>query len=144
MLIELIAAMAIIFVLATMAVPLARVQIIRSRETELRADLREMRTAIDQYKRYADAGLFQKKADSNGYPPDLETLVEGVPWPGQPDTKFKFLRRIPIDPMTGHRDWGLRAMQDDLDSRSWGGQNVFDVYSKSDKTALDGTLYADW
>ena len=127
-----------------MAVPLARVQIIRSREFELRADLREMREAIDQYKRYSDAGIFPKKVDSNGYPPDLKSLVEGTPWPGRPDFKYKFLRRIPVDPMTGSMDWGLRSTQDDPDSQSWGGQNVFDVYSKSDKTALDGTLYSDW
>ena len=143
MLIELIAAITIILVLATMALPFARVQIIRSRETELRVDLREMREAIDQYKRYSEAGIFPKTAESFGYPPDLEALVKGTTWPGR-DFKFKFLRRIPVDPMTGNTDWGFRSMQDDPDSRSWGRQNLFDVYSKSDKTALDGTHYSDW
>jgi len=143
-LVELVAAMTIMLVLASIAIPLARAQIMRSREIELRRDLREMREAIDAYKRYADVGIFPKKVDSFGYPPDLETLVEGMPWPGNSHLKYKFLRQIPLDPMTGTRDWGLRSVQDDLDSRSWGGQNVFDVYSRSDKTALDGTSYANW
>jgi general secretion pathway protein G len=143
MLVEVIAAVAILLLLSSIALPLARVQIMRSRETELRRDLREMREAIDRYKHFADAKAIAVKADTFGYPPDLQTLVEGVP--GQvPGLKIKFLRRIPVDPMTGSKDWGLRSMQDDLDSRSWGGQNVFDVYTKSEKTALDGTKYEDW
>jgi len=143
-LIELIAAMTILLVLTTMALPLARMQIVRARETELRRDLREMREAIDRYKSLSDGAFLPVKADSYGYPPDLQSLVEGVPTRLNPGVKYKLLRRIPVDPMTGSKDWGLRSMQDDPDSRSWGGQNVFDVYSKSDGTALDGTPYATW
>jgi general secretion pathway protein G len=125
-------------------VPLARVQVVRGREIELRRDLREMREAIDRYKQLSDANFIPGKVDSFGYPPDLETLVEGVSIRTNAKLKFKFLRRIPIDPMTGSTDWGFRAVQDDIGSRGWGGQNVFDVYSKSEGTALDGTPYADW
>jgi len=141
---ELIATIAILLLMSSVALPLVRVQIVRAHETELRRDLRELRTAIDRYKYLADYGMVPTKADTYGYPPDLESLVEGVPFHGVVGVKYKFLRRIPIDPMTGSTDWGLRSMQDDPDSRSWGGQNVFDVYSKSNKTALDGTAYADW
>jgi general secretion pathway protein G len=144
MLIELIAAITILLVLTTLALPLARNQIIRARETELHEDLRMMREAIDRFKALSDAGMIPMKVDSYGYPPDLQTLVDGVPVKGTAKGKYKFLRKIPIDPMTGNPDWGLRAMQDDADSRSWGGENVFDVYSKSQGTALDGTQYADW
>lgn len=144
MLVELIAAITILLVLATMAVPLARVELVRSRETELRRDLRQMREAIDHYKSLSDGAFLPVKADTYGYPSDLQSLVEGVPIRALPDVKYKFLRQIPVDPMTGSKDWGLRSMQDDVDSRSWGGQNVFDVYSKSEKKALDGTSYADW
>jgi general secretion pathway protein G len=140
-LLELIIASAILVVLSTMAVPLARVTIQRERERELRADLWEMRDAIDRYKDAADRNLFQTKVDSQNYPPDLDTLVKGVDVQGK---KLKFLRRIPIDPMTNSTDWGLRSMQDDPDSDSWGEQNVFDVYTKSEGTALDGTKYKDW
>jgi len=143
-LLELIAAMGILILLSSAALPLARMQVVRSREAELRRDLREMRDAIDRYKYYSTCGFFINKTDSFGYPPDLQSLVEGVPFTANPNVKYKFLRRIPVDPMTGSKDWGVRAMQDDPDSRSWGGQNVFDVYSKSDRTALDGTQYADW
>lgn len=143
-LVELMAAITILLILCSLALPLVRTQIIRSRETELRRDLREMRGAIDRYKDFSDWGLIPTKGDTFGYPPDLQSLVEGVPLHGSANLKYKFLRRIPVDPMTGSTDWGLRAMQDDLDSRSWGGQNVFDVYSKSEKTALDGTPYSDW
>jgi len=142
--VELMASVTILLVLASVAMPLARVQIVRSRETELRRDLREMREAIDRYKRLADGAFLAVKADTNGYPPDLESLVEGVPTRLNPLVKYKFLRRIPVDPMTGSKDWGLRSMQDDPDSRSWGGQNVFDVYSKSEAKGIDGTSYADW
>jgi general secretion pathway protein G len=107
----------------------------------LRIDLWEMRDAIDRYKDMADRGGFQTKVDSQGYPPDLDTLVKGIDVQGK---KFRFLRRIPIDPMTGTTEWGLRSKQDDPDSDSWGEQNVFDVYSKSEGTALDGTKYKDW
>ena len=143
--VELMAAVTIILVLASAAVPVARVRIVRSRETELRRDLREMREAIDHYKRLSDGAFLRPgEADTHGYPPDLQSLVQGVPTRINPGVKYKCLRRIPVDPMTGSKDWGLRSMQDDPDSRSWGGQNVFDVYSKSDGKALDGTSYADW
>lgn len=140
-LIELIIAITILMILTGAAIPIARVQIKRERETELRRDLWEMRDAIDRYKDLADRNAFQIKVGSEGYPPDVETLVKGVDSQGK---KIRFLRRIPIDPMTGKNEWGLRSMQDDPESTSWGGQNVFDVYTKSTGTALDGTKYADW
>lgn len=140
-LIELIVATTILIILTGMAVPLAQVSIKRERERELRAALWTVRDAIDRYKDAADRGGFQTKVDSNNYPPDLDTLVKGVDVAGK---KLKFLRRIPIDPMTGKDEWGMRSMQDDPTSDSWGEQNVFDVYSKSEGTALDGTKYKDW
>jgi general secretion pathway protein G len=143
-LVELIAAITILLILTTVALPMARVQIQRTKEAELHRALRTLREAIDRYKDLADLGMIPTNADSFGYPPDLETLVKGVPLKGAATAKYKFLRRIPVDPMTGDKDWGLRAMQDDPDSRSWGGGNVFDVYSKSYGTALDGTKYEDW
>ncbi len=143
-LIELMAAVTILLLLASVALPLARVQAQRAREVELRAALRNIRNAIDRYKDFADRGMIQSKPDSFGYPPDLATLVEGVALKGTATAKYKFLRRIPIDPMTGKADWGLRSMQDDPDSKSWGGGNVFDVSSKSTAMALDGTKYGDW
>jgi general secretion pathway protein G len=143
-LVELIAAITILLILTSVALPIARVQVQRTREVELRRALRQIRDAIDRYKDFSDRGMIPTKPDSFGYPPDLETLVNGVPLKGAATAKYKFLRRIPIDPMTGQADWGLRAMQDDPDSRSWGGGNVFDVYSQSQGTALDGTRYADW
>jgi general secretion pathway protein G len=143
-LVELIATMAILLVLTTVALPLAQVQVKRAHEAELRRDLREIRTAIDRYKDFADRGMIATEPDTFGYPPDLQTLVDGVPLKGSATLKYKFLRRIPIDPMTGKADWGKRSMQDDPDSRSWGGQNVFDVYTQAQGIALDGTNYADW
>ena len=140
-LIELIAATTILIILTGMVVPLVQVKVKRQREEELRRALWTMRDAIDRYKDAADRGSFQIKAGSEGYPPDLDTLVKGVDVGGK---KIKFLRRIPLDPMTGHDDWALHSMQDDPDSDSWGEQNVFDVYSKSLQTALDGTKYRDW
>lgn len=140
-LVELIVTIAIISVLASALVPIARFEKKREKERELRYDLWTMRSAIDHYKDAADRHAFQTKVDSFNYPPDLDTLVNGVDVQGK---KVKFLRRIPVDPMTGKADWGERAMQDDADSTSWGGQNVFDVYSKSDGTALDGTKYSTW
>ena len=140
-LIELIIAFTIIGLLAGAAVPIVRTRVKREKELELRRDLWEMRDAIDRYKDAADRGAFQTKVDSLGYPPDLQTLVDGVDVQGK---KLRFLRRIPIDPMTGNTDWGERSNQDDPDSTSWGGQNVFDVYTKSDGTALDGTKYNTW
>ena len=139
--IELIVATAIMSILAGMAVPLARVTIKRERERELRHAIWEMRDAIDRYKDAADRGAFQIKVGSEGYPPDLDTLIKGI---NINKKKLKFLRRIPIDPMTGNTDWGMRSMQDDPDSNSWNGESVFDVYTKSNGTALDGTNYKDW
>ena len=193
-LIELILACSILLILASAAMPLAQMTVRRQRETELRRDLREMRTAIDRYKDAADKNQIQTEVGSQGYPPDLQTLVDGVtvtvsgntggisasalagasgtaqfgsagtssPAPGQnagtansgslssqsamstTPSKVRFLRKIPVDPMTEKNDWGLRAVQDDPDSHSWGGSNVFDVYSQSSGTAGDGTKYADW
>lgn len=140
-LVELIVTVAILAVLASAAIPLTKLEVKRQKERELRYDLWMMRDAIDRYKDAADRNAFQTKVDSFGYPPDLETLVNGVDVQGK---KVRFLRRIPVDPMTGKDDWGLRSMQDDPNSDSWGGQNVFDVYSKSDATALDGTKYNTW
>ena len=132
---------AILSILAAAVFPVARFQVKRQNERILRYDLWMMRDAIDKYKDAADKNAFQVKLDSQGYPPDLETLVNGV---DVQTKKVKFLRRIPIDPMTGKAEWGLRSMQDDPNSTSYGGQSVFDVYSKSTGTALDGTKYADW
>jgi general secretion pathway protein G len=140
-LIELIIVVAIIAILATAAIPVAKFSVKREKERQLRRDLWEMRDAIDHYKDAADKGGFQTKADSFNYPPDLQTMVDGV---DVQTKKVKFLRRIPTDPMTGNNEWGLRAMQDDADSDSWGGQNVFDVHTKSQGTALDGTKYSTW
>ena len=140
-LIELVVAITILLILTSAAVPIARTRIKRERERELRQDLWEMRDAIDRYKDAADRGAFQIKVGSEGYPPDLETLVNGVDVQGK---KVRFLRRIPVDPMTGKAEWGLRSMQDDPDSTSWGGENVFDVYTKAEGTALDGTKYSEW
>lgn len=176
-LLELIIACGILLVLATAAMPIARFTVMRQKETELRRSLREMRDAIDRYKDAADRNLIRVAAGTEGYPPDLETLVNGVEIVSQGGAgqgaliptaggiigvppsgsalnassddadaihRVRFLRRIPEDPMTGRAEWGLRAVQDDPDSRSWGGQNVFDVYSQSQGNALDGTRYADW
>ncbi len=140
-LIELIIATIIMLILSTMAIPLARVTIKRQRERDLRRAVWEMRDAIDRYKDAADKNAFQTKVGSDGYPPDLETLVKGE---SVQTKKVRFLRSIPTDPMTGTKEWGLRSTQDDVDSDSWGGQNVFDVYTKSPDTALDGTKYKDW
>jgi general secretion pathway protein G len=140
-LIELIVATTILIILTGMVIPLARVTIKRERERELHHALWQMRDGIDRYKDAADRGAFQIKVGSNGYPPDLDTLVNGVDVGGK---KLKFLRRIPIDPMTGNTEWGMRSMQDDPTSDSWDGENVFDVFTKSQGTALDGTKYKDW
>jgi len=142
-LIEMIAAMTIMLVLTTIALPMAAVVVKREKERELRADLRTMRNAIDRYKDFADRGMIPTQMDTFGYPPTLKILVEGVPLKGSKD-KYKFLRKIPVDPMTGNTDWGKRSMQDDPDSQSWGGQDVFDVHSKSQGIGMDGIPYADW
>jgi general secretion pathway protein G len=141
-LMELIIAATILSILTMMALPLARVTVQREKEKRLRQALWEMRDAIDRYKLAADNQMFQTKVDSQNYPPDLETLVKGVEIAG--DKKLRFLRAIPTDPMTNTKEWGLRSMQDDPESDSWGGQNVFDVYTKSDGEAMDGTKYKTW
>ena len=143
-LVEMIITFTLIAIIAALAVPLARNTIIRQKEVELRRALREMRVAIDRYKESSDLGLIEVTLGTEGYPESLEILVEGVEQIGAVDTQLKFLRRIPVDPMTNSTEWGLRAYQDDADSTSWGGDNVFDVYTTSSGTALDGTQYSDW
>jgi general secretion pathway protein G len=146
--IELLVVSALLLVLASAAMPLAKVTMQRTREAELRRNLREIRTAIDKYKDAVDTGQIgatDVRAGSEGYPPDLETLVEGVSVAGDASgRKLKFLRRVPIDPMTNSSEWGMRSYQDRPDSTSFGGQNVYDVYTKSAATGLDGTKYKDW
>jgi general secretion pathway protein G len=145
-LLELIIACAILLILSSAALPVARFTVVRQREKELRLDLREMRNAIDRYKDLADRNMIRTELGSEGYPPDLQTLVKGVAigGTGAAGKNIRFLRRIPVDPITGNTEWGLRSVQDDPDSTSWGGKNIFDVYSKSTGTALDGTKYSDW
>lgn len=149
-LVEMLVTLAILAVLAGVAVPLARTAVQREKEIELRRNLRLLREAIDAYKNMADENLFSVEADTEGYPPDLETLVEGVEITeqkegGESEKKIvRFLRRIPRDPMTDSTDWGLRSYQDDPDSDSWGGENVFDVFTRSPAKALDGSRYRDW
>jgi general secretion pathway protein G len=143
-LLELMVACAILVVLATVAMPVERLTIKRYKEAELRYDLRQMRAAIDRYKDYADKNQFQVQAGTEGYPPDLQTLVDGVQLTGNTQRKIHFLRQLPVDPMTKNSDWALRSVQDDADSGSWGGQDVFDVHSASTDTALNGTKYSDW
>jgi general secretion pathway protein G len=140
-LIELIIVVTMLGILASAAVPIAKFQVKRTKERELRRDLWEMRTAIDAYKDAADKGGIQTKADSNNYPPDLQTLVDGVDISSK---HVRFLRRIPVDPMTNNNDWGLRSNQDDPDADDFGGQNVFDVYTKSQGTSLNGEKYSTW
>ena len=143
-LLELIIASSILLVLSTAALPTLKYTVIRSKEYKLRRELREIRNAIDRYKDVADRNLVQVQVGSEGYPPDLETLVKGVQYGGSGQQKIRFLRRIPVDPMTGRAEWNLQSVQDDPDSTSWGGNNVFDVHSKSQGTALDGTKYSEW
>lgn len=141
-LLELIVAVTIVSLLSLLAVPMAKIKVQREREKQLRHALWEMRDAIDRYREAADRNAFQTKVDSQHYPPDLETLTTPIEMQG--DKKILFLRSIPMDPMTKSKEWGLRSMDDDPESDSWGGEHVFDVYSKSDGTALDGTRYRDW
>ena len=144
-LVELIVSFTILALLTTMALPLARYKVRRDRERELRYALREMRTAIDKYKDMADLNqLGSQGVDSDNYPPTLDVLVEGVTKSGTVDIKIRFLRRIPKDPMTGTHEWGMRSTRDETKSTSWGGQNVFDVYTKSTEKAGDGTPYSEW
>lgn len=143
-LLELVVTTAILLILASAALPIARVSIQRDKEAELRRDLLEMRTAIDRYKDLSDQNQIRVKAGTEGYPPDLDTLVEGVPLAGRPGERIRFLRKVPVDPMTGQAQWGMRCVQDDPDSSSWCGDDVFDVFTQSTGTALDGTKYSDW
>jgi len=145
--VEVMATATILAILASAILPLARATHKREREIELRRTLREIRTAIDRYKLAVDQGQIggtDVKLGSEGYPPDLETLVKGVSQVGQIDRKLKFLRRIPVDPLTRSTEWGLRCYQDEPDDTSWCGDNVWDVYTTSEGTALDGTKYRDW
>ncbi|HXX16376.1 MAG TPA: type II secretion system protein [Candidatus Eremiobacteraceae bacterium] len=146
-LVELVVSCAILMLLSTAALPIARWTVYRERERVLRRDLLEMRQAIDRYKDLADRGQIRVDQTTGGYPPDLETLVKGVPLvstTGAQGKKIRFMRSVPIDPMTKQADWGLRSVEDDPDSTSWGGKDVFDVYSRSTETAMDGTKYSDW
>lgn len=143
-LLELIIACSILMVLSSMALPAFRYTVIRQKEAELHYDLRAMRDSIDRYKDLADQHKFRTEVGSENYPPDLDTLVKGVQLGAGDDKRLRFLRKVPVDPMTGQADWGLRCVSDDADSTSWCGKNVFDVYTKSTGTALDGTKYSDW
>ena len=142
--VELAVVAAMIAILTAMVVPVAKYTLKRQDEIELRYQLRLMRDAIDKYKQYSDLGLIPMQLGSEGYPKDLTTLVEGVTLVGQLDKKQKFLRRVPMDPMTKKAEWGMRSFQDDPDTIAWGGQNVYDVFSLSSGRAIDGTYYKDW
>jgi general secretion pathway protein G len=139
---ELVMVVALVAVLSSMALPVAKFTVKRSKEVELRLALRQVRTAIDEYKRLSDQGMIPVKIGGEGYPESLDELVEGVEIVGQ-ETKRRFLRRIPLDPMT-HDDWELRSYQDDMDATSWGGENVYDIRTSSEGVAIDGTKYAEW
>ena len=144
---EMIATATILMILASAILPTAKVMRVRTKEMELRRELRSLRGAIDAYKLAVDQGRIggtDVKLGSEGYPPDLETLVEGVSQVGRLDTKLKFLRRVPVDPMTGKAEWAMRCYQDDADDTTWCGQNVYDVASTSQGTALDGSKYSEW
>jgi general secretion pathway protein G len=142
---ELVLVLAILSILTAVAVPTIEKSVKRQREIELRRALRILRSAIDDYKRAADMGWFATDFEQYGYPPDLETLVEGVEKQGlEGGEEIKFLRKIPLDPMTNSYDWGMKSYQDEADAESWGGENVFDVYTTSQAAALDGTSYNDW
>lgn len=142
--VELAIVAAMIAILTAMVVPIARYTVKRQKELELKGQLRVMRDSIDKFKQYSDSGLIQIQLGSEGYPADLDVLVDGVPQIGQINKKLKFLRQVPIDPMTGKAEWGLRAYQDEPDSIAWGGQNVYDVHSLSGGRAIDGSYYKDW
>ena len=142
--VELVVVCAILMILAAIAMPVTKFTVKRSKETELRSQLRRFRNAVDEFKRYSDAGLIPLEFGTEGYPSELELLVEGVDVVGEIDRKKRFLRRIAIDPMTGKDEWGLRSYQDEVDSRSWGGENVYDVYSLSEGVGLNGIPYAEW
>lgn len=135
---------ALMTILAGVALPMAKFTVKRSKEIELRHGLRRLRNAVDEFKRFSDAGLIPVELGTDGYPEDLEILVNGVELVGQVDMRMRFLRRIPVDPMTGKKEWGLRSFQDDFDSGSWGGENVYDVYSLSSGDGLNGKPYKEW
>jgi general secretion pathway protein G len=141
---ELVMVAAVLTILAMATLPVAKFTAKRSKEADLKLALREMRSALDEYKRYSDAGLIPVDLGTEGYPKKLETLVEGVQLVGQVDKKLKLLRRIPIDPMTGKDEWGFRSYQDAPDSTSWGGENIYDVYSLSKGAGLNGVPYRKW
>jgi general secretion pathway protein G len=141
---ELVMVASVLAILATVTLPIAKFSAKRSKEADLRLALREMRMAVDEYKRYSEAGLIPVDIGTEGYPKKLDILVEGVPIVGQVDKKLKLLRRVPIDPMTGKDEWGLRSYQDAWDATSWGGENVYDVYSLSKGTGLNGVPYRKW
>ena len=143
-LVELVITATLLVTLAAVALPTGKYTIRRGKEIELRQSLRLIRNAIDEFKRYSDAGLIQIDLGTDGYPSELEVLVEGVEIVGQIDKTARFLRRIPRDPMTGDFEWGMRSFQDDFDSSSWGGENVFDVYSLSEGVGLKGIPYREW
>lgn len=142
--VELVLVSTLLVTLAAVALPTAKYTVRRAKEAELRLALRSMRNAIDEYKRYSDAGLIPVELGTDGYPGELENLVEGVDLVGQIDRQVRFLRRIPRDPMTGEYEWGMRSYQDEFDSTSWGGENVYDVYSLSEGTGLNGVPYGSW
>ena len=141
---ELVMVCAVLGILAGIAFPVAKYTNKRMKESELRAALREMRNAIDEHKRFSDAGLIPVELGTDGYPKELEVLVEGIDLVGQIDRKAKFMRRIPVDPMTGKDEWGMRSYQDEWDATSWGGENVYDVYSLSVGVGLNGVPYSKW
>ncbi|MEM9592868.1 MAG: type II secretion system protein [Acidobacteriota bacterium] len=141
---ELLVVCAVLTILAAVTFPVARFTVRRQKEIELNRALRMMRNAIDDYKRFSDAGLIPVELGTEGYPEEMEILVEGVDLVGQVDRQQRFLRRVPIDPMTGEAEWGMRSVQDDFDSTSWGGENVYDVYSLSEARGLNGIPYSEW
>ena len=134
----------ILVILGALVLPVAKFSVKRGKEVRLRQALREMRNAIDEYKRFSDAGLIELELGAEGYPTELEQLLEPTDLVGQVDKQKKFLRRIPLDPMTGDTEWGMRSYQDDWDADSWGGENVFDVYSLSEGTGMNGIPYRLW
>jgi len=141
---ELVMVAAVLVILAAVTLPVAKFTTRRSKEMELRSALRDMRNAVDEYKRFSDMGMIPVDLGTDGYPKDLDILVEGVEVVGQVDKKLKLLRRIPLDPMTGEREWGLRSQSDEPDSTSWGGENVYDVYSLSGGVGLNDVPYREW
>lgn len=142
--VEMVVVIAILAILSAMVLPAGKFVSRRAKEAELRQHLRILRNAIDEYKRYSDAGLIQVEVGTEGYPAELEILVEGIEIVGLPDEEVRFLRRIPVDPMTGEAEWGLRSYQDEPDTDSWGGENVYDVYSLTEGTSLAGEPYSTW